>query len=51
MSTDSAFPAPNNLAIAVYSDNAEAIGNTPLIRINRAISSDATVLAKVESQP
>ncbi|MGE8557715.1 MAG: cysteine synthase A [Acinetobacter sp.] len=50
MSTDSAFPTPNNLAIAVYPDNAESIGNTPLIRINRAISSDATVLAKIESR-
>jgi cysteine synthase A len=50
MSTDSAFPTPKNLGIAVYSDNAEAIGNTPLIRINRAISSAATVLAKVEGR-
>ena len=50
MSTDSAFPAPNNLGIAVYSNNAESIGNTPLIRINRSISSPATVLAKIESR-
>ncbi len=50
MSTDSAFPTPKNLGIAVYSNNAEAIGNTPLIRINRSISSPATVLAKVESR-
>lgn len=50
MSTDSAFPVPENLGIAVYSNNAEAIGNTPLVRINRAIQSDATVLAKVESR-
>ena len=50
MSTDSAFPTPKNLGIAVYSNNAEAIGNTPLIRINRSISSSATVLAKVESR-
>ena len=34
----------------MYSNNAEAIGNTPLIRINRVIQSDATVLAKVESR-
>ena len=50
MSTDSAFPVPSNLGIAVYSNNAEAIGNTPLVRINRAIQSAATVLAKVESR-
>lgn len=50
MSTDSAFPTPNNLGIAVYSNNAESIGNTPLIRINRLISSAATVLAKIESR-
>ena len=50
MSTDSAFPTPNNLGIAVYSNNAESIGNTPLIRINRSISSTATVLAKIESR-
>ena len=50
MSTDSAFSTPNNLGIAVYSNNAEAIGNTPLVRINRIIQSPATVLAKVESR-
>ena len=50
MSTDSAFPTPNNLGIAVYSNNAEAIGNTPLVRINRIIQTPATVLAKVESR-
>ncbi|WP_110974007.1 cysteine synthase A [Acinetobacter sp. WCHAc060042] len=50
MTTDSAFPTPHNLGIAVYSNNAEAIGNTPLVRINRIIQSPATVLAKVESR-
>ncbi|RJN71555.1 cysteine synthase A [Acinetobacter baumannii] len=50
MSTDPQFPTPNNLGIAVYSNNAEAIGNTPLVRINRLIKTDATVLAKVESR-
>jgi cysteine synthase A len=30
MSTDPNFPATENLGIAVYSNNAEAIGNTPL---------------------
>ncbi|MCA4438931.1 cysteine synthase A [Acinetobacter baumannii] len=50
MSTDPQFPTPNNVGIAVYSNNAEAIGNTPLVRINRLIKTDATVLAKVESR-
>jgi len=50
MTTDSAFSAPANLGIAVYSNNAEAIGNTPLVRINRAITGGATVLAKIESR-
>lgn len=50
MSTDQQFPTPNNLGIAVYSNNAEAIGNTPLVRINRLIKTSATVLAKVESR-
>ena len=50
MSTDAQFPTPANLGIAVYSNNAEAIGNTPLVRLNRIIQSGATVLAKVESR-
>ena len=50
MTTDTAFKTPENLGIAVYSNNAEAIGNTPLIRINRLIQSEATVLAKIESR-
>ncbi|MBV6590336.1 cysteine synthase A, partial [Acinetobacter baumannii] len=50
MSTDPQFPTPNNLGIAVYSNNAEAIGNTPLVRINRLIKTGATVLAKIESR-
>lgn len=50
MSTDPAFTTPNNLGIAVYANNAESIGNTPLIRINRTIQSAATVLAKIESR-
>ncbi len=48
MSTD--FPHIANAGIAVYNNNAEAIGNTPLVRINRLIQSSATVLAKVESR-
>ena len=50
MTTDQQFPTPANLGIAVYANNAEAIGNTPLIRINRIIQKGATVLAKVESR-
>ena len=50
MATDQQFPTPANLGIAVYSNNAEAIGNTPLVRINRIIQGSATVLAKVESR-
>jgi cysteine synthase len=50
MTTDTAFKAPENLGIAVYSNNADAIGNTPLIRINRLIQTEATVLAKIESR-
>ena len=47
--TDTQFQAPENLGIAVYPNNAETIGNTPLVRINRLIDG-ATVLAKVESR-
>lgn len=50
MSTDQDFPKIANAGVAVYDNNAEAIGNTPLIRINRVIQSPATVLAKVESR-
>ncbi|MDV2468400.1 cysteine synthase A [Acinetobacter chinensis] len=50
MTTDSAFPATENKGIAVYSNNAEAIGNTPLVRINRVITGGATILAKIESR-
>lgn len=50
MSTDQQFPTPANLGIAVYSNNAEAIGNTPLVRINRLIKTGTTVLAKIESR-
>lgn len=49
MTTDLAFTTPDNLGIAVYSNNAEAIGNTPLVRINR-LANGATVLAKIESR-
>ncbi|ESK38468.1 cysteine synthase A [Acinetobacter nectaris CIP 110549] len=50
MPTDQSFKTPENLGIAVYENNAEAIGNTPLIRINRIIKGGATVLAKIESR-
>ncbi|ENU31874.1 cysteine synthase A [Acinetobacter sp. CIP-A165] len=50
MSTDQQFPTPANLGIAVYENNAEAIGNTPLVRINRIIKTGAMVLAKIESR-
>ena len=50
MSTDPQFPPTENLGIAVYSNNADAIGNTPLVRINRLISGGVTVLAKIESR-
>ena len=50
MSTDSAFPTPDNLGIAVYNNNTEAIGNTPLIRMNRLMPASVTVLAKIESR-
>lgn len=39
-----------NKGIAVYENNAEAIGNTPLVKINRIIKGGATVLAKIESR-
>jgi len=50
MATDPNFPKIENLGIAVYGNNAEAIGNTPLVRINRLITGSATVLAKIESR-
>lgn len=50
MTNDLQFPETLNRGIAVYENNAEAIGNTPLIRINRLIQGGATVLAKVEAR-
>ena len=50
MATDSNFPHIENLGIAVYANNSEAIGNTPLIRINRLTNQNVTVLAKIESR-
>lgn len=50
MTTDLAFSVPQNLGVAVYSNNAEAIGNTPLVRINRLVDQPVTILAKTESR-
>ena len=50
MSNENQFPQTANRGIAVYSNNAEAIGNTPLVRINRVIQGGATVLAKIEAR-
>ncbi len=50
MATDSAFATPANKGIAVYASNADAIGNTPLIRLNRIMPEGVTVLAKIESR-
>jgi len=37
-------------SIAVYANNADAIGNTPLVRINRLGPTGVTILAKIESR-
>ncbi|MDM1758968.1 MULTISPECIES: cysteine synthase A [Acinetobacter] len=50
MATDTHFPQTENLGIAVYANNADAIGNTPLVRINRLAAHGATILAKIESR-
>lgn len=47
---DSQFPKPANLGTAVYANNADAIGNTPLVRLNRMMPQGVTVLAKIESR-
>lgn len=39
-----------NRGIAIYDNNAESIGNTPLIRLNRIMPQGVTVLAKIESR-
>lgn len=39
-----------NRGIAVYANNAAAIGNTPLVRLNRLMPEGVTVLAKIESR-
>lgn len=47
---DSQFPTPTNLGTAVYANNADAVGNTPLVRLNRLMPPGLTVLAKIESR-
>lgn len=47
---DNQFPRPQNLGTAVYANNADAIGNTPLVRLNRIMPQGVTVLAKIESR-
>ncbi len=39
-----------DLASSIYNNNAESIGHTPLIRLNRIMPSGVTVLAKIESR-
>ena len=34
----------------IYTDNSESIGNTPLVKLNRLVGSNATVLAKIEGR-
>lgn len=34
----------------IFSDNSQSIGNTPLIKLNRIVSNNATVLAKIEGR-
>ncbi|MDR2945965.1 MAG: cysteine synthase A [Candidatus Adiutrix sp.] len=36
--------------MALYADNPQSIGNTPLVRLNRIVSAQATVLAKIEGR-
>ncbi len=47
---DSQFPVSANLGTAVYANNSDAIGNTPLVRLNRIMPTGVTVLAKIESR-
>ncbi len=40
----------NFTSTAVFDNNADAIGNTPLVRLNRLMPEGVTVLAKIESR-
>lgn len=43
-------PNTTNAGIAVYNSNAESIGNTPLVRLNKLAPAGVTILAKIESR-
>lgn len=47
---DSQFPNSTKTATAVYANNADAIGNTPLVRLNKLMPKGVTVLAKIEGR-
>ena len=47
---DDHYTAPANLGTAVYANNADTIGNTPLVRLNHIMPQGVTVLAKIESR-
>ena len=47
---DNHYNPPANLGTAVYANNADAIGNTPLVRLNRMMPQGVTVLAKIASR-
>lgn len=40
----------NFTSTAIFDNNADAIGNTPLVRLNRIMPNGVTVLAKIESR-
>lgn len=40
----------NFTSTAIFDDNTQAIGNTPLVRLNRLMPKGVTVLAKIESR-
>lgn len=42
--------SPSDLGSTRYSSNADTIGNTPLVRLNRLMPKGVTVLAKIESR-
>lgn len=46
---DDHYTAPANLGTAA-ANNADAIGNTPLVRLNHIMPQGVTVLAKIESR-
>ncbi len=48
--TSNTEPTNTNAGIAIYPSNAESIGNTPLIRINKLGPAGVTILVKTESR-